>query len=259
VAEVVLLAKGRASRQGPDFWQEIPGLFAWLDAASEVRVVVLRGAGEGFSHGLDLTAMASTLGELLLPTSGPLERTRLLDLILRMQEATSALARCRKPVLAAIHGRCIGAGVDVASACDIRLCSSNATFSVREVKLAIVADMGSLARLPAIIGQGATRELALTGDDIDARRALELGLVSRVFDSPDILFAEAKAMAERIAGNPPLAVQGTKRVLNLRSEAAAQQGLAEVASWNAAFLPSLDLAEAVAAFVERRPPAFRGG
>jgi enoyl-CoA hydratase len=98
--------------------------------------------------------------------------------------------------------------VDVVSACDIRVCSANATFGVREVKLAIVADMGSLARLPAIIGQGATGELALTGDDIDARRALELGLVSRVFDSPESLFAEAQAMAERIASNPPLAVQG---------------------------------------------------
>ena len=258
VAHVSLVATGKGSRQGPDFWTEMPALFGWLDASDQVRAVVLKGQGQSFSLGLDLIAMAPMLASLLGAPPGARERMELHRLIEQMQRATSAVARCSKPVIAAIHGYCIGAGVDLASACDIRLAAEDAIFSVREVRLAIVADVGSLARLPGIIGQSATRELALTGDDIGADRALELGLVSRVLPSPEALFEEARAMAERIANNPPLTVQGIKRVLNMESERAAQRSLEQVASWNAAFLPSKDLAEAVQAFAEKRDPEFRG-
>jgi len=258
VAEVALVAQGKASRQGPEFWVEAPALFAWLDASSSVRVVLLRGLGEGFSHGLDLMAMSADLGGVAGPGVGAAERAKLFELIQRMQQAGSSIARCKKPVIAAVHGWCIGAGVDITSACDVRLCSADARFSVREVKLAIVADVGTLARLPAIIGQGATRELALTGDDFDAARALSLGFVSQVYDTPEALLVAARAMAQRIADNPPLTVQGIKRVLNAGSEAEAQRSLDHVATWNAAFLPSEDLAEAMMAFAARRPPSFRG-
>jgi enoyl-CoA hydratase len=258
IAEVALVATGKASRQGPAFWLEAPALFAWLDASPLVRVVLLRGEGEGFSHGIDLMAMASDLGGVAAPGVGALERNKLFDLISRMQQATSSIARCKKPVVAAVHGHCIGAGVDITSACDVRLCSADAKFSVREVKLAIVADVGTLARLPAIIGQGATRELALTGDDFDAARALSLGFVSQVYDTPDALLVAARAMAGRIAENPPLTTQGVKRVLNAMSEPEAQRSLDYVATWNAAFLPSEDMAEAMMAFAARRPPSFRG-
>lgn len=258
VAEVSLVARGKASRQGPDFWNEMPGLFAWLDASDAVHTVLVRGEGDGFSYGLDLMAMAGELASLTDPAGGARMRTRLHELIRRMQEATTAVARCRKPVIAAIHGWCIGAGIDLASACDVRVCSADARFSVREVKLAIVADVGSLARLPAIIGQGATRELAFSGDDIDAARALRLGLVSEVYPDRDRLFQEARALASRIAQNPPLVVQGVKQILNLPSEAAAAASLQSVATWNAAFLPSQDLREAIGAFAERREPKFRG-
>lgn len=258
VAEVALKASGKASRQGPAFWLEAPALFAWLDGHPEVRVVLLRGEGEGFSHGLDLVAMAEDLGAIASPGAGAAERARLHQLIVRMQRATTAIATCRKPVLAAVHGWCIGAGVDIISACDVRLCAADARFSVREVKLAIVADMGSLARLPGLIGQGATRELALTGDDVDASRALALGLVSRVLPTPAELWAEARAMAARIAANPPRVVEGVKQVLNAVSEREAQASLDQVAVWNSAFLPSQDLQESMAAFLERRPPRFSG-
>ncbi len=258
VADVALRAHGKASRMGPLFWNEMPSLFAALDASDLVRVIVLRGEGEGFSHGLDLATMGPELAQVVGPTSGARERTRLLEMIQRMQRAITCVASCTKPVIAAIHGWCIGGGVDLATACDIRICSADAKFSVREVRLAMVADVGTLARLPAIIGEGATRELAFTGADIDAARALRLGLVSDVHATPAELWTSAHTMAAQIAANPPLTVQGIKQVLNARSERSASESLQTVAMWNAAFLPSQDLGEAMSAFMQRRDPKFSG-
>jgi enoyl-CoA hydratase len=257
-AEVLLRAQGKASRMGPAFWNEMPALFAALDASEDVRVIIIRGEGEAFSFGLDLGGMGPELASVVGPGAGARERTKLFEMIQRLQRAITCVASCPKPVIAAIHGWCIGGGVDLASACDIRICAADAKFSVREVKLAMVADVGTLARLPAIIGEGATRELAFTGADIDAARALRLGLVSDVYATPDALWAAARAMATQIAANPPLTVRGIKQVLNARSERSAAESLQTVAMWNAAFLPSQDLGEAMAAFVQRREPKFSG-
>jgi enoyl-CoA hydratase len=258
IAEVSLRAQGKASRMGPPFWNEMPALFAALDANDDVRVIVIRGEGESFSHGLDLVAMGPELAGVIGPSTGARERAKLYAMIQRMQRAITAVAACTKPVIAAIHGWCIGGGVDLAAACDIRICAADAKFSVREVRLAMVADVGTLARLPAIIGEGATRELAFTGADVDATRALRLGLVSDVHPTPDALWTAARAMAAQIAANPPLTVQGIKQVLNARSERSAHESLQTVAMWNAAQLPSQDLGEAMAAFVQRREPKFSG-
>ena len=258
VATVVMRAAGKASRMGPAFWSEMPEAFAWLDSTPEVRAVVLRGEGEHFSYGLDLATMGGELGTVLGEAALAKERTDFLATIERLQRAMSCVAACRKPVVAAIAGWCIGGGVDLVTACDVRLCSADARFSVREVKLAMVADVGTLARLPAIVGQGHARMLALTGDDIDAARALRIGLVEDVFDTQAALFDGAGALARRIAANPPLVVQGVKQVLNAASERAAADSLRTVALWNSAFLPSHDLREAMTAFVEKRPPRFEG-
>jgi enoyl-CoA hydratase len=182
----------------------------------------------------------------------------LLDVIQRMQGAPHAIFLCRKPVIAAVHGWCIGGGLDVVAACDLRLCSRGTRFSLREVKVGMVADVGSLQRLPFIIGEGATRELALSGRDIDGERALQLGLVSEVLDGDDALFQRAGVVAAEIAANPPLVVQGIKRVMNALIAKDIEDGLRAVASWNAAFLGSEDLTEAMMAFAEKRAPQFRG-
>ena len=258
VATVVLRAVGKANRMGPAFWSEMPEAFAWLDAEPEVRAVVVRGEGEHFSYGLDLGAMGGELAPVLGDASLARERTDFLGAIERLQRAVSCVAACRKPVIAAIAGWCIGGGVDLATACDVRLCASDARFSVREVKLAMVADVGTLARLPAIVGQGHARLLALTGDDVDAARALRIGLVEDVFDTHALLFQAATDLALRVAANPPLVVQGVKQVLNAASERVAAESLRTVALWNAAFLPSHDLREAMAAFLEKRAPRFEG-
>ncbi len=258
VATVLLRATGKASRMGPAFWAEMPQAFGWLDATAEVRAVVLRGEGEHFSYGLDLATMGGELGSVLADGAQAQERTQFLGTIERLQRSISSVAACRKPVVAAIAGWCIGGGVDLATACDVRLCSSDARFSVREVKLAMVADVGTLARLPAIVGQGHARLLALTGDDVDAARALRIGLVEDVYENHAALYDAAAALAARIAANPPLVVQGVKQVLNAASERDAAESLRTVALWNSAFLPSKDLREAMTAFIEKRPPRFTG-
>ncbi|MDP3277409.1 MAG: crotonase/enoyl-CoA hydratase family protein [Deltaproteobacteria bacterium] len=258
IATVTMRATGKAPRMGPAYWREFPQVFAQLDADDTVRVVLLRGEGAHFSTGLDLGAMAGELAPLLLEPSLVTARRKLYDTIVQMQAAADAVAACRKPVIAAIAGHCLGGGVDLATACDVRICSTDATFSVREVRLAIVADVGTLARLPMIVGQGLAREWCLTGDDIDAETALRAGLVSRLSASPEALFASAQSMAERIAKNPPLTVQGIKHVLNDRSEREARESLRHVALYNAAFLPSEDLREALSAWMEKREPNFEG-
>lgn len=258
VATVTIKGPGRGNAMGPDFWRECPRLFEALDRDHAVRVVLLRGAGSSFCYGLDLPAMAGELGPLIGAGAGAVERTRLLDVIEDMQRAVHAVFRCRKPVVAAVHGWCIGGGLDLVAASDLRLCAAGARFSLREVKVAMVADVGSLQLLPHVIGDAATRELALTGGDIDANRALSLGLVSQVLGDDDALFAAARALARQIADNPPLVVQGIKQVMNRRIEGELLAGLRAVATWNAAFIGTEDLGEAMAAFVEKRPPRFTG-
>jgi enoyl-CoA hydratase len=258
VAEVTLLGPGKGNAMGPDFWDELPEVFTGLDADDEVRAVVLTGDGRNFSYGLDLPAMMPGWAEVLGPGAQAGPRTRFLGEIHRLQAAVTSVAACRKPVVAAISGWCVGGGVDLVAAADIRVASADAKFSVREVKVAIVADLGSLQRLAGIIGEGHLRELALTGKDIDAVRAERIGLVNDVYPDQPAVLAAARNLAAEIAANPPLVVRGTKEILNEGREHAVAAGLRHVAAWNAAFLPSADLVEAVQSFLEKRPPKFLG-
>ncbi|MET0702694.1 MAG: enoyl-CoA hydratase-related protein, partial [Mycobacterium sp.] len=168
VAQVTLLGPGKGNAMGPAFWAELPQVFAALDADPGVRAIVLTGSGRNFSYGLDLAAMGDTLGPIMAEGALAKPRADFHAHLKTMQQAITAVADCRTPTIASVHGWCIGGGVDLISAVDIRYASADAKFSVREVKLAIVADVGSLARLPLILNDGHLRELALTGRDIDA-------------------------------------------------------------------------------------------
>jgi enoyl-CoA hydratase len=258
VADVVLRGPGKGNAMGPDFWRECPRVFEKLDRDESVRAIVVSAEGNHFTYGLDLPAM---MGDLSSAISEGLaaSRTKLHDKVLELQRAFQLVAACKKPVIAAVNGWCIGGGIDFITACDVRLCTKDAKFSVREVKVAMVADLGTLQRLPAIVGHGHTRELALTGKDIDAARALRIGLVNDVSDTKEALLEAAHAMAREIAANPPLVVQGVKQVLESAHAPAVDAGLRYVAAWNSAFLPSKDLGEAFGAFLERRAPKFTGG
>jgi len=246
---------------GPAFWADLPVAMAAIAGDPGIRAVVVAARGPHFSVGLDLVAMAGLTGT---PPSGgrppsPAVRARAARAeVLRLQASVTAVADCPLPVVAAIHGYCIGGGVDLAAACDIRLASADALLSVRETKVAIVADLGSLQRLPRIIGKGYVAELAFTGKDITAARAAEIGLVNRVSADQEAVVADARALADEIAANSPLAVQGTKAVLAAGEGRSVAEGLDYVATWNAAFLASDDLTEAMTAFAEKRPGVFTG-
>ncbi len=247
---------------GPAFWSDLPILMSELSADPDVRAVVVAAKGPHFSVGLDLKAMGAMLSDD--GSSGGTQHSRAATAasarlsIRRMQASISSVADCPKPVVAAVHGYCIGGGVDLITACDIRLASSDAVFSVRETKMAIVADLGSLQRLPAIIGAGHLAELAYTGKDIPVERAREIGLVNDVFPDAGAALEAAQSLAAEIAANSPLVVQGTKTVLKTRDRRAIEDGLDYVAVWNSGFLQSDDLVEAVSAFMEKRPPKFTG-
>lgn len=258
IAEVVLTGPGKGNAMGPDFWREMPELFNVLDRDEETRVIIIRGDAGNFSYGLDLAAMTSAISPDMTSANLAAERTKLLDKIGDMQQACDLVARCRKPVIAAVAGWCIGGGLDLISACDIRVCSTDARFSLREVKVAMVADIGSLQRLPRIIGEAHTRMLAFTGADIDSQRALHIGLVSDVYEDEAAMFDAARDLAREIAANPPLVVQGIKQVMNDCRDKSISDGLRYVAVWNSAFLHSEDLIEAIQAFRQRRPPQFKG-
>jgi len=243
-------------------WDEIPAAVARLDADPAVRVIVLAGQGKAFCAGIDLPdhAPALTKGESISGRgeSAVGRRRALYDDIRRYQRAVSSLAITNKPVIAAVHGACLGAGMDLITACDLRLASADAVFSVRETRIAMVADVGTLQRLPRIVGEGAARELIFTGRDIDAARARELGLVSEMLPDVAALHLRSREVAAEIAAHSPLAVQGAKQVLGFSERREVDAGLDYVAAWNAAFMHSDDLGEAVTAFLERRKPEFRG-
>lgn len=258
IAQVTLTGPGRGNAMGPAFWAELPQAYAMLGADPKVRAIVLTGSGKNFSYGLDLPAMGGQLAGVLTEGASARPRAEFHRMLQGMQAAISAVADCRTPTVAAVQGWCIGGGVDLISAADIRYAAADAKFSVREVKLAMVADVGSLARLPLILTDGHLRELALTGKDIDAARAEKIGLVNDVYPDADACLAAAHATAAEIAANPPLTVAGVKDVLDQHRIDRVSASLRYVAAWNAAFLPSKDLTEGITATMTKRAPAFTG-
>ncbi len=274
VATVWLDRPEARNAMGMDLWRDLPLAMAAVSADPEVRAVVIAAKGPHFSVGLDLKAMGSVLSGGADADTGADARSSDSSAssassmaarargarreVLRLQDAITAVARCPKPVIAAVHGYCIGGGVDLIAACDIRLSSADAVFSVREAKMAIVADLGSLQRLPAILSAGHLAELAYTAKDITADRAREIGLVNDVAADSDCVLKAARALAAEIAANSPIAVQGTKAVLAANEGKTVAEGLDYVATWNAGMLASDDLTEAVTAFMEKRTPKFTG-
>jgi enoyl-CoA hydratase len=280
VATLWLDRPDKRNALGPAFWSGLPLAIAAIEADPDIRVIVLAAKGPHFSVGLDLVETTGLLGSTGAPGTGtpsaetrdvgtdadrddppPSVATRTRDRraeIVRLQASVSSLSNCRLPVIAALHGYCIGGGVDLAAACDIRMASADCLLSIRETRMAMVADLGSLQRLPHIIGQGHLAELAYTGKDITAARAEAIGLVNHVAADAEAVLIAARALATDIAANSPLAVQGAKAVLAAGQQRSVAEGLDYVATWAAGSMASDDLAEAITAFLEKRPPRFTG-
>lgn len=245
---------------GSALWRDLPRAAEAVANDPTVRVLIIAAKGPHFTVGLDLKELGSVLVDGHAPAASKASSSASSYRAVRlMQDAITSIADLSIPVIAAVHGYCIGGGVDLITACDIRLCSNDATFSIRETKVAIVADLGTLQRLPHIVSAGYMAELAYTGKDIDASRAAAIGLVNWVHgDSGDAVLQAAIQLANEIAENSPLAVQGTKAVLAANDGRTIVEGLEFVAKWNTMYLQSNDLREAMTAFLEKRRPVFNG-
>ncbi|MGE8408741.1 MAG: crotonase/enoyl-CoA hydratase family protein [Pseudomonas sp.] len=254
IAHVQINRPEKINAMNAAFWSEIVEIFQWIDDTDAVRVVVISGAGKHFSSGIDLMLLASVANELGKDVG---RNARLLRRkILQMQASFNAVDNCRKPVLAAIQGYCIGGAIDLIAACDMRYAAGDAQFSIKEIDMGMAADVGTLQRLPRIIGDGLLRELAYTGRTIDAAEAQRIGLVNRVYDDHASLLDGVFAIAAEIAGKSPIAVAGTKEMLSYMRDHRIDDGLEYIATWNAAMLQSTDLRVAVAAHMSKQKPEF---
>jgi enoyl-CoA hydratase len=237
------------------FWQEIVDGFEEIAVTPAVRAVVISSTGKHFTAGMDLSVFSNVAGnEPKVDRARQNEQLR--RNVLEMQQSFSVIEECRVPVIAAIQGGCIGGGVDMISACDIRLCTKDAWFCIQEINIGMVADVGTLQRLPYLIPEGLVRELAYTGRRLMANRALKAGLVNEVYDSQEAMVEAALAMAREIASKSPLAVTGTKEMLNYSRDHSVADGLNHIATWNAGMLHSDDLMEALTAQKQKRQPKF---
>jgi len=236
------------------FWREMVDCFTEIAGDPDCRVVVVSGAGKTFTAGIDLMDMAS---EVLQPQGDDTARLswNLRKTIAKYQETFSVIEKCPKPVVVAVHGACVGGGVDLITACDIRLCTQDAWFQVKEVDIGLAADVGTLQRLPKVIGsRSLVNELALTARKMYADEAKSSGLVSRVFADKEALMAGALEMAGEIAGRSPVAVQGTKINLIYSRDHSVAEGLDYMATWNMSMLQTQDVMKSAEASMEKKSP-----
>ncbi|GGY22479.1 crotonase/enoyl-CoA hydratase family protein [Paludibacterium paludis] len=256
VAIVSFNRESKANSLDEASWKELRNAMRWCDDTPEVRAVVLSGEGRHFCSGIDLAMLMGVQG-IIKDDCEARMREKLRRLILDLQDCVTSLEHCRKPVIAAVHGVCLGGGLDIALAADFRFASADAVFGVREVDVGMVADVGTLQRLPRVVGEGVAREMALTGRDVKADEALAFRLVNRVLPDAEAVKVAALECAELIAAKSPLAVRGSKEILNYGRDHSIADGLNHVATWNAAMLISDDIQKAGMAAMMKTRPVFR--
>ncbi len=256
IATVRMNRPDKANAMNMAMWQELRRAFQWVDATPEARVAVLEGEGKSFTSGIDLQMMMGLGAQIQNDCEGRM-RESLRRTVLDLQDTLTSLERCRKPVLAAIHGACIGGGIDLVSCADMRYCSADAFFSIKEIDIGMVADVGTLQRLPRLIGEGMVRELAYTARRFDAAEAKAMGLVNRVYDTREALREGVMEIAASIAAKSPLGIRGTKEMITYARDHTVADGLNYVATWNAAMLMSDDLQQAMMASMSKQVPTFR--
>jgi enoyl-CoA hydratase len=238
------------------FWTELPAAIRKLDEEGGARAVVLSSTGKHFTAGMDLSVFQ---GQGVAPISTQ-EAGRLREVVrrtvLELQDSLSALEQARMPVIAAIQGGCIGGGVDMVCAADMRYCTEDAFFCIAEINIGMTADVGTLQRLPHLIPQGVVRELAYTGRRLTAQRALALGLVNEVFPNHDALLAGVLEVAKEIAARSPLAVHGSKEMLNYARDHNVTDSLQYMAAWQSGMFQPADMFESFTAKAQKREPVF---
>lgn len=240
-----------------DLWLALEKAIIQAEEDRDSRVVFLKGEGKSFCSGLDL----GPENELLKAIGGTPGATQKLDffrLIRRGQDIFTRLERLTKPTIATIHGHCFGAGLELVLCCDMRFCTAETLFGLPEPTLAIITDAGGLQRLPRVVGRGHAREIAFRGHRFTAERAKAINLVNDVYPDQEALGAKGREIAEEIASNPPLAVQGIKEVLVFNEGASLDRSLDYTAARSSMILPSEDLFEAISAYLGKKKGNFKG-
>lgn len=232
-------------------WEEMKQIFEELSNDEQVRVIVLYGIGKHFCAGMDIQTLFS-----ITQMSGDTEKN-IYDFIIKIQDCISAIESCSKPVIAAIDGACIGGGVDIVTACDMRFCTDESYFTIKEVDLGIVADIGTLQRLPNIISPGLVAELAYTGRKFGGQESKEIGFCNKSYQSKDLLFDAVKDLSQNIASKAPRVIRGIKKTLLYKRDHTVSESLDQIAKYNATHMINPDLMEAMQAFIEKRKPIFK--
>lgn len=250
------LTRGDAfNTMNEDFWRELPQALDALNAAADVRALVISSTGKHFSAGMDLQVFAGLDGpEFQLEASRRAERIR--RLVLELQSCFSRFEALRMPVLAAIQGGCIGGGVDMVAAADCRYATADCYFTIKEIDLAMTADLGTLQRLPRLMPQGLVRELAFTGRRFTAAEALQYGFVNAVYPDQQQMLDAVMAKAKDIAAHSPLAIHGTKEMLNYARDHTLDDSLRYMAVWQSGMFHATEVQEAMMSQFEKRTPQF---
>ena len=255
VATITLNRPEKRNAMTREFWDGMKAAFGLIGEDPAIRAVVIASTGPHFTAGIDLALLA----ELIEDSSG-LEESRkrewLRRSILDFQESFSVMERARVPVLAAVQGGCIGGGMDMITAADMRYCTADAFFQVKEIEVGMTADVGTLQRLPRTMPDGLARELCYTGRRMAADEAQACGFVNAVYPDHATMLDEVAAIARRVAAHSPLAVTGTKEMLNYGRDHSIADGLNYIATWNAGMIVSDDLRKAAAAMQSRERPEF---
>lgn len=255
IAHVKINRPEKANALDQTAWNELEALFTELDENDDVRVVVLQGGdSKHFCAGIDLSLLMSVSQNKT--TCDARRREQIRKDVLKLQAPINAIENCSKPVLAAIHGGCIGGGIDLVAACDMRYCTDDAYFTIKEIDMGMVADLGTLQRLPKLIGEGMVREMAFTGRNVNGKEAEKINIVNRSYADKETMLIEVMKIAETIAAKSPVSIRGTKHILLHTRDHSVADGLNYIATWNAAMLLSNDLKEAFAAKMEHREAKF---
>lgn len=255
IAHVKLNRPEALNSMNVDFWKELPVAIREIDASAEARVIVLSSTGKHFSAGMDLAVFTTSNS---IPMQGDPSRMaeNLRRAVLELQDAFNCLEDIRIPVLAAIHGGCIGGAVDMISACDSRYCTEDSFFTIKETQLGMTADLGTLQRLPHLIPQGLVRELAYTGRNMDAQEAKQSGLVNKVFADQESMLEAVMDVAKMIAAQSPVAVAGCKEMINYSRDHSVADSLKYMATWQSGMFRPQDMMKCFAAKSQKTTPEF---
>ncbi len=251
IAHIQLNRPERRNSMIPEFWDELPKIIDEIEQSANARVIVISSSGPHFTSGLDTSVFGSTIskkdGTLSASKSQRLKGIKLYETINVMQKTFTCLEQCRLPVLAAIQGGAIGGGVDFITACDLRYMSSDSFITIFEINIGMTADVGTFPRICKLLPEGIVKELAFTGRPMYAVEAKNLGFVNEVFDSHEALLEGAMKVAAQIASKAPLAIYGTKRIINYAADHTVADSLDYIGIWNASMLQHDEIQAAMAA------------